>query len=263
VRLYRYFVSQSSEFCRHNPLCCFSTNVYCCCLVRYDSVRKLLDTPSYVIRNRILHREALISFIDCMFEFCFFLNWTLCGLCLYLVSVPGGTMTRLGVSFPWSFLWSSLLRVCNCSSMTSSLVGAFTRLWNVPGILMSTGNQPVACRTTDHISSLHLLEVFPCTGSCFVVAAMIGQPSDRPWAGKPGLRFPTGRLEMVSSRSHPERFCGTPRIYPVHTWRCLLFSKREQNVKMTTHFQECVEINLHVTYRGDWGRTMHLTEIVV
>jgi len=33
--LYRYFVSQSSEFCRHNPLCCFSTNVYYCCLFRY------------------------------------------------------------------------------------------------------------------------------------------------------------------------------------------------------------------------------------
>jgi hypothetical protein len=30
VQLYRYFVSQSSEFCRHNPLCCFSTSVYCC-----------------------------------------------------------------------------------------------------------------------------------------------------------------------------------------------------------------------------------------
>jgi hypothetical protein len=29
VQLYRYFVSQSSEFCRHNPLCCFSTSVYC------------------------------------------------------------------------------------------------------------------------------------------------------------------------------------------------------------------------------------------
>jgi len=31
--------SQSSEFCRHNPLCCFSTSVYCCfcccCLFRY------------------------------------------------------------------------------------------------------------------------------------------------------------------------------------------------------------------------------------
>jgi hypothetical protein len=35
VLLYRYFVSQSSEFCRHNPLCCFSTSVYCCCSFRY------------------------------------------------------------------------------------------------------------------------------------------------------------------------------------------------------------------------------------
>jgi len=30
VQLYRYLVSQSSEFCRHNPFCCFSTSVYCC-----------------------------------------------------------------------------------------------------------------------------------------------------------------------------------------------------------------------------------------
>jgi len=28
--LYRCFVTQSSVFCRHNPLCCFSTSVYCC-----------------------------------------------------------------------------------------------------------------------------------------------------------------------------------------------------------------------------------------
>jgi len=34
VQLYRYFVSQSSEFCCHNPLCCFSTSVYRC-LFRY------------------------------------------------------------------------------------------------------------------------------------------------------------------------------------------------------------------------------------
>jgi hypothetical protein len=39
MQLYHYFMSQSSEFCRHNPLCCFSTSVYCCyCLFRYDSV---------------------------------------------------------------------------------------------------------------------------------------------------------------------------------------------------------------------------------
>jgi hypothetical protein len=30
VQLYRHFVGQSSEFCQHNSLCCFSTSVYCC-----------------------------------------------------------------------------------------------------------------------------------------------------------------------------------------------------------------------------------------
>jgi hypothetical protein len=30
VQLYPYFVSQSIEFCSHNPLCCFWTSVYCC-----------------------------------------------------------------------------------------------------------------------------------------------------------------------------------------------------------------------------------------
>jgi hypothetical protein len=39
-KLCRYFASQSSEFCRHNPLCCFSKSVffyyyYCCCWFRY------------------------------------------------------------------------------------------------------------------------------------------------------------------------------------------------------------------------------------
>jgi hypothetical protein len=33
--VYRYFVSQSSEFCRHNPLCCFWTSVCFCSLFRY------------------------------------------------------------------------------------------------------------------------------------------------------------------------------------------------------------------------------------
>jgi len=36
MQLYPYFMSQFSEFCRHNSLCCFSTSVYfCCCLFRY------------------------------------------------------------------------------------------------------------------------------------------------------------------------------------------------------------------------------------
>jgi len=49
VQLYRYFPSQSSEFCRHNPLCCFSTSVYLVSIYFIiDPVRKLLDTPSCV-----------------------------------------------------------------------------------------------------------------------------------------------------------------------------------------------------------------------
>jgi hypothetical protein len=48
MQLCRYFMSQYNEFCRHNPSYYFSMRV-CCCLFRYDSVRKLLDTPSYSI----------------------------------------------------------------------------------------------------------------------------------------------------------------------------------------------------------------------
>jgi len=41
-------LSQPSEVCRHNTLCCFLTTVYCCKhIILYDSVRKLLNTPSY------------------------------------------------------------------------------------------------------------------------------------------------------------------------------------------------------------------------
>jgi hypothetical protein len=37
VQLCRYFVSQSSQFHRHNPLYCFSASVYCCKLIfRYQ-----------------------------------------------------------------------------------------------------------------------------------------------------------------------------------------------------------------------------------
>jgi len=47
VQLYRYFVSQYSEFCRHNLSCCFSTSVYCCkCIFRY---RISLETFWYTL----------------------------------------------------------------------------------------------------------------------------------------------------------------------------------------------------------------------
>jgi len=69
-------VSQSSEFCRHNPLCCFSTSVcFCCYLFRY---RLSPETFGYTLvlqvhrgcsaclilsqRTVLLHRYVLNSF---------------------------------------------------------------------------------------------------------------------------------------------------------------------------------------------------------
>jgi hypothetical protein len=57
VQLYRYFVSQSSEFCRHNSLCCFSTSVYCCKLIfRY---RLSSETFGYtLVCSQNFHRKT-------------------------------------------------------------------------------------------------------------------------------------------------------------------------------------------------------------
>jgi len=56
--VYWYFVCQSSEFCGHNALCCFSSSVCCVVVVVVvvvvivyfviASVQKLLDIPSYI-----------------------------------------------------------------------------------------------------------------------------------------------------------------------------------------------------------------------
>jgi hypothetical protein len=63
VQLYRYFMSRSSEFCRHNPLCCFSTSVYCCKhIFKYDSVRKLLDTSSCIASHFKYHYVKVANF---------------------------------------------------------------------------------------------------------------------------------------------------------------------------------------------------------
>jgi hypothetical protein len=62
MQLYRYFVSQYSEFCRHNPLCCFSTRVYCCeRIFRYRLSLEILDTPSYITDALIVR---FLKFVD-------------------------------------------------------------------------------------------------------------------------------------------------------------------------------------------------------
>jgi hypothetical protein len=62
VQLYRHFVSQSSEFCRHNTICFFSTGVYCycccccCCLFRYrlspETFGRTLVSCGHFFQNR-------------------------------------------------------------------------------------------------------------------------------------------------------------------------------------------------------------------
>jgi hypothetical protein len=60
VQLYRYIVSQFSEFCR-NSLCCFSTSVYCCCCVFRH--RLSLETFGYtlVLINVITSGSTLLE----------------------------------------------------------------------------------------------------------------------------------------------------------------------------------------------------------
>jgi hypothetical protein len=57
VQLYRYFVSQSSEFCRHNPLCCFSTSdTKGTCIFSYRLSPKTFGcTLVLFVKNRIFN----------------------------------------------------------------------------------------------------------------------------------------------------------------------------------------------------------------
>jgi len=56
---YHYFVNQSSEFCHRNPLCSFSTSVYCCCLFLYGlSPETFGYTP--VLYVHLLHVSSTV-----------------------------------------------------------------------------------------------------------------------------------------------------------------------------------------------------------
>jgi hypothetical protein len=70
--LYRYFMSQSSEFCRHNPLHCFWTSVYCCePIFRY---RLSPETFGYtVVRYKV--RRLGVSQRSPFVGFVWFIEW--------------------------------------------------------------------------------------------------------------------------------------------------------------------------------------------
>jgi hypothetical protein len=55
-------VSQSSESCRHNTLCCFSTSVYCyCCLFRY---RLSPETFGYTLVRTLNGARSHVEYSD-------------------------------------------------------------------------------------------------------------------------------------------------------------------------------------------------------
>jgi hypothetical protein len=62
MQLYRYFASQSSEFCRHNTLYCFSSSVCCCCLFRYRlSPETFGYTIVFLVKCRIVKLAISLS----------------------------------------------------------------------------------------------------------------------------------------------------------------------------------------------------------
>jgi citrate lyase synthetase len=77
MQLYRYFVSQSSEFC-FITLCIASQRVFVVVAVYFviDSVRKLLDTPSYIISayfpNFVMKDRRMVSSCQTLSRLIFF-----------------------------------------------------------------------------------------------------------------------------------------------------------------------------------------------
>jgi hypothetical protein len=86
MQLYLYFVSQSSEFCCHDPLCCFSTSAYYCCLFRY---RLSPETFGYTL---VYYFHAIVTAVS-MYKVC---------VCAHILSVIINQLhyfRRLGTNF--------------------------------------------------------------------------------------------------------------------------------------------------------------------
>jgi hypothetical protein len=64
MQLYRCFVSQSSDFYYYNHLCCFSTNVYFCCLFSYRLSPEPFDCTLVLIKadnvKNVIHTIIVI-----------------------------------------------------------------------------------------------------------------------------------------------------------------------------------------------------------
>jgi hypothetical protein len=76
MQLYRYFMSQSSEFCRHNPLCRFSTTVYCCKRIfRYRLSPETFGYTPVCISEISMERRFFIT-TNCIIRSMYHMHWS-------------------------------------------------------------------------------------------------------------------------------------------------------------------------------------------
>jgi len=115
-------MSHSSEFCRHEPLKGTATsNTKGRCIFRYDSVRKLLDTPSYVVHE---HTNGLLqASYQCILIF---------------------TALRT-IYFPYLGLWTAALYLRRWSGIIFIVFWVWYFPWIIilPPLSLSPGGQPL------------------------------------------------------------------------------------------------------------------------
>jgi hypothetical protein len=138
VQLYRYFVSQSSEFCRHNPLCRFSTSVYYCCLFCY---RLSPETFGYTNAEFIWLKKSNLS--KHISQVCMTLQihhlhlkfgWNGDMKCLIKKSVPGAAVSVLRSKITYegvskSFWTGRLERELNMVQLSATRCSCIAILW--------------------------------------------------------------------------------------------------------------------------------------
>jgi hypothetical protein len=149
VQLYRYFVSQSSEFCSHNPLWCLSTSI-CCCLLCYQLSPETFgytlvhwssgDTAACILNLRTMWR-CVTSFMPQPFY-----TWGknphthLTGSCMGPRASLDAVVKRINPSSCWKLnvthpahtlvtILTELLRLISSTHFTSNLWKAFKIPW--------------------------------------------------------------------------------------------------------------------------------------
>jgi hypothetical protein len=208
--MYRYFVNQSSEFCRHNPLCCFSTSVYCC--KRIFRNRLSTETFGYTLAFHSLSMPLRCTVV--------------------IVTLSNSWTYRSAIHRrPWEYLLGSYRNVKSLRNLkfrhhdneNSSVTG---KCLEPP---------PPKKKTAPYLLNVFFLEV-PLT--IFYI--------HREFYGS----IPGGGWEFFSSPLRPERLWVPPSLLSSGYQGLFPFVQSGRGVKLTTpsssaEVKECVELYIH------------------